>query len=32
MIIVNKLLKQTHVKFIDKLIFERVTQIFYYIF
>ena len=32
MIIVNKLSKQTHVKFINKLIFERITQIFYYIF
>ena len=32
MIIVNKLLKQTYVKFIDELIFERVIQVFYYIF
>ena len=32
MIIVNRLSKQTHVKFIDELIFERVTQIFYHIF
>ena len=32
MIIVNRLSKQTHVKFIDELIFERVAQIFYHIF
>ena len=32
MIIVNKLSKQTYVKFINKLIFERIIQIFYYIF
>ena len=32
MIIVNKISKQTYVKFIDELIFERVIQIFYYIF
>ena len=32
MIIVNKLSKQTHVKFIDELIFERIIQIFYHIF
>ena len=31
MIIVNKLSKQTHVKFIDELTFERVAQIFYHI-
>ena len=31
MIIVNKLSKQTHVKSIDGLIFERVAQIFYHI-
>ena len=31
MIIVNRLSKQTYVKFIDELTFERVTQIFYHI-
>ena len=31
-IIVNKLSKQTYVKFIDELILERITQVFYYIF
>ena len=32
MIIVNRLSKQTHVKFIDELTLERVAQIFYHIF
>ena len=32
MIIVNKLSKQTYVKLINKLIFERVAQVFYHIF
>ena len=32
MIIVNKLSKQTNVKFINELIFERIAQIFYHIF
>ena len=31
MIIVNKLSKQTHVKSIDELTFERVAQVFYHI-
>ena len=31
-IIVNKLSKQTYVKFIDELTFERIIQIFYHIF
>ena len=32
MIIVNRLSKQTHVKFIDELILERIAQVFYHIF
>ena len=32
MIIVNKLSKQTHVKFINELIFKRIAQTLYHIF